>query len=236
MKKRFSSFKTQGLISREDIESGLLEGMITESERKGDFRRLPESERDQSRWNILAKLPEAEDVWLYAYGSLIWSPMVEFSEKCRARLFGYHRQFCMWSKIGRGTPDQPGLTLALEPGGSNNGIAYRIPAEVVEKELRIIWNREMIGGSYIPKIVKLHIKKEKKMVTVFAIAFVMNREHENYTGKLDPEHVAGVIASAEGPLGKCRDYLFNTVAHLDDLGLSDQKLSRLAKRVSELQK
>ena len=74
------------------------------------------------------------------------------------------------------------------------------------------------------------------MVTVFAIAFVMNREHENYTGKLDQERVAGVIASAEGPLGKCRDYLFNTDAHLDDLGLPVQKLSWLAKRVSELQK
>ncbi len=234
--KFFPPFKTQGLISREDIENGLLEGMITESERKGYFRRLPESERDQSRWNILAKLPETEDVWLYAYGSLIWSPMVKFSERCHARLFGYHRQFCMWSKIGRGTPDQPGLTLALEPGGSNNGIAYRIPAKLAEKELRIVWNREMIGGSYIPKIVKLHTKKAEKMGSISAIAFVMNREHENYTGKLDQERVAGVIASAEGPLGKCRDYLFNTVAHLDDLGLPDQKLSWLAKRVSELQK
>ena len=33
-------------------------------------------------------------------------------------LHGYHRQFCFWSKIGRGTPENPGMMLALDRGGS----------------------------------------------------------------------------------------------------------------------
>jgi len=231
MKKQSSSFRTHGQISRADVENGLLEEMITESEKNGHFQRMPVAERNKSRWEILAQLPEGQDVWLYAYGSLIWSPMINYSEKRHAKLFGYHRQFCMWTKLGRGTPEQPGLTLALEPGGSNKGIAYRIPLKDIEQELKIVWNREMIGGSYIPKIVKLHTVDGTKRNIVSAIAFVMNRSHENYAGKLDPEVMAGVIASAEGPLGKCRDYLFNTVNHLNNLGLFDKKLSELAELV-----
>ena len=231
MKKLSASFSKHGKIAREDIENGLFEEMITLSEQSGHFKKMSESERDKSRQKIIAQLPKGQDVWLYAYGSLIWSPMINYSEKRCARLFGYHRQFCMWTKLGRGTPQRPGLTLALEPGGSNKGIAYRIPLQNIEKELRIIWNREMIGGSYVPKIVKLHTVDGGKRDVISAIAFVMNRSHENYTGKLDPKIMAKVIASAEGPLGKCRDYLFNTVKHLDDLGLSDKKLSELLKLV-----
>ena len=234
MKKLLPSFGDRGKITREDIENGLFEEMIALGEKNGHFQRMSESERDKSRWGILAQLPKGQDIWLYAYGSLIWSPMIKYVEKRCARLFGYHRQFCMWTKLGRGTPEHPGLTLALEPGGSNKGIACRISANNAEQELKLIWNREMIGGSYLPKVVNLHTINGKKRDIVPAIAFVMNRNHHNYVKKLDPRTMAKVIASAEGPLGKCRDYLFYTVTHLDDLGLSDAKLSKLSKNVRRL--
>ena len=190
MKKLSASFSKNGKITREDIENGLFEEMITLSEQSGHFRQMPESERDKSRQEIIAQLPKGQDVWLYAYGSLIWSPMIDFSEKRHSILYGYHRQICMWTKLGRGTPQRPGLTIALEPGGSNKGIAYRIPFQNIEQELKIIWNREMIGGSYVPKIVKLHTVDGGKRDVISAIAFVMNRSHENYTGKLDPKIMA----------------------------------------------
>ena len=234
MKKLTPSFRNLGQITRADIEKGLFEEMMALGEKKGYFQRMPESERDKSRWEILATLPKGQDVWLYAYGSLIWSPMIDYAEKRCAKLYGYHRQFCMWTKLGRGTPEKPGLTLALEPGGSNKGIAYRISASNAEQELKLIWNREMIGGSYLPKVVSLHTINGKKKDVVSAIAFVMNREHDNYVRKLDLRTMAKVIASAEGSLGKCRDYLFNTVKHLDDMGLSDNKLSKLSKNVRRL--
>jgi cation transport protein ChaC len=231
MTKVSPTFKTYGQIAREDVVEGRLEEMISEVEKQGHFRRLPEAERDQSRWEVLTGLPQGADVWLFAYGSLIWSPMIEFVEQRHATLFGYHRQFSMWTRLGRGTPDCPGLTLALEPGGSAKGVVFRIAAKQAEQELKIIWNREMIGGSYVPKIVKLRTQKGSQSETVQAITFTMNRAHENYAGKLAPELVAKTIAEAVGPLGKCEDYLFNTVAHLDKLGLTDHKLSKLAKLV-----
>ena len=139
----------------------------------------------------------------------------------------------MWTKLGRGSPDHPGLILALEPGGSTKGIAFRIQAETIEKELKLVWDREMIGGSYAPRVVKLQFIENNKIENVDAIAFIMNRDHENYTGKLTVEEEVKAIYGAEGPLGKCEDYLFNTVKHLDELGLSDNKLSSLAKLIKE---
>ena len=233
MTKSPRSFKTHGQITRSDIKNGLFEKMISESESKGYFRRLPEAERDKSRLDLLSTMPKNSDIWLFAYGSLIWSPMIKFIEKRKAKLFGYHRKFCMWTKLGRGSPDHPGLILALEPGGSTKGIAFRIQAETIEKELKLVWDREMIGGSYVPRVVKLQFIENNKIENVDAIAFIMNRDHENYTGKLTVEEEVKAIYGAEGPLGKCEDYLFNTVKHLDELGLSDNKLSSLAKLIKE---
>ena len=74
---------------------------------------------------------------------------------------------------------------------------------------------------------------DNKTEYVDAIAFIMNRDHENYTGKLTIEEEVNAIHGAKGPLGKCEDYLFNTVKHLDELGLSDNKLLNLANRIRE---
>jgi hypothetical protein len=70
MKKLSPSFSSHGQISREDIENGLFEEMITLGEKSGHFQRMPESERDKSRWEILAQLPKGQDIWLYAYDYL----------------------------------------------------------------------------------------------------------------------------------------------------------------------
>ena len=234
MIKSAPALKKRGHIAREDVESGVLEEMIVEGELQGHFVRLPEAERDKSRWNLLADIPEDEDIWLFAYGSLIWSPMIHFVEQRHAELYGFHRQFCMQTKMGRGTPDRPGLMLALENGGSCKGIAYRVAAKDREQELKVIWNREMVGGSYTPKFVKLHTGVGSKKEIVRAIAFTMNHDHENYIGKLAVAEVAETLAYAEGPLGKGEDYLFNTVSHLEELGLVDHHLFKLARLIRAL--
>ncbi len=228
------TIKKRGHIAREDVESGVLEEMITEGELQGHFVCLPEAERNKSRWNLLADVPPDEDIWLFAYGSLIWSPMIHFVEQRHAELYGFHRQFCMQTKMGRGTPDRPGLMLALENGGSCKGIAFRITAKTREQELKVIWNREMVGGSYIPKFVKLHIGVGSDKKIVRAIAFTMNHAHENYIGKLTIDEVAKTLAYAEGPLGKGEDYLFNTVSRLKELGLVDHHLFKLARMIRAL--
>ena len=153
--------------------------------------------------------------------------MIEYSEQRTATVHGYHRRFCMWTMMGRGTPDCPGLVLGLVAGGSCKGIAFRIPARIAEPELKLIWDREMLSDSYIAKVVALKTDDGP----VRAIAFAMNTDIDRYTGRLPDSQLAAAIAKAEGPLGPCRDYLIKTVEKMAEFGLSDSHLSKLAKLI-----
>jgi cation transport protein ChaC len=70
---------------------------------------------------------------------------------------------------------------------------------------------------------------------VRALTFVIDRKHDRYTGRLDENAIVTAIATACGPLGACADYLFQTTAHLDELGIADPLLRRLCRAVRERQ-
>jgi glutathione-specific gamma-glutamylcyclotransferase len=212
-------------LTREKIRSGWIREMIATHDLR--VRVLSDEELLATRRTCLAALQEGGDLWLFAYGSLIWNPCFEFAEKRIARLYGWHRQFCLWTHLGRGTPDHPGLMLGLERGGSCAGLAYRVPAAQVEAELDIVWRREMVTGAYVPTWVRLVTASGP----IKAIAFTINRRHERYAGRLPQAEAVRAIATAEGPLGANRDYLFNTVEHLGELGLTDGRLRRLCDAV-----
>src|SRR4051812_14280179 len=97
---------------------------------------------------IAALRSGAQPVWIFAYGSLMWNPEFAFAEMRPAHLRGYHRSFCLYSRDYRGTPEQPGLVLGLDRGGSCHGIAYRLPPAEVGAVLDRIWAREMTGQVY----------------------------------------------------------------------------------------
>ena len=67
-----------------------------------------------------------------------------------------------------------------------------------------------------------------------AFAFTVRRAHPDYAGRLPLDEAARIIAGAAGRRGTCREYLAGTVRHLDELGLSDMPLRRLARRVEVL--
>lgn len=185
-------------------------------------------EHRRSIRSLLASHPADEDVWLFAYGSLMWNPMIRWAEKGPGLLRGYHRRFCLWTNIGRGTSECPGLTLALEPGGACHGIAYRIAKAEAPHELELVWRREMLTGAYKARWVPLATAGGPRC----AIAFVVNREHYRYAGRLSDEQVAAILAEAKGPLGSCAAYLFNSVSHLEELGVHDRRLWRLRAAVA----
>jgi cation transport protein ChaC len=168
------------------------------------------------------------DLWLFAYGSLIWKPDVEFAERRKAKLVGWHRRFCIWQRRWRGTSANPGLMLAVDRGGSCRGVVYRIVPPVKEK-IAEVWRREMIGYAYHPR----RLPVETEAGTVTALTFVVNRHSGRYAGRLSDEEIADKIATACGHIGPCASYLLDTLAHLEELGIHDRHLWRLQKLVAE---
>ena len=165
-------------------------------------------------------------VWVFGYGSLVWHPMIRFEERRTAVVHGVHRGFYMRSFINRGSPDRPGLVLALDRGGSCRGVAYRIPADALDAELSLLWRREMIMGTYVPRWLWANTPAGR----VRALAFVVNRAMAaTYAGRLADEEILHIAAAARGHYGSCADYLLETAAALEGAGLGDPHLSRLAR-------
>jgi glutathione-specific gamma-glutamylcyclotransferase len=212
-------------LTRELLRDGWLQRLIATS--GYPVRALSEEELRASRERILAEHPAGQDLELFAYGSLIWNPAFHFRHREVARVHGFHRRFCLWTHLGRGTPERPGLMLGLDSGGSCRGVLYRIAAEDIEGELDIVWRREMVTGAYRPCWVTTHTSAGPRR----AVTFLINHAHERYAGRLDDEAIVESLAHACGPLGACADYLFNTVAHLEQLGIADGSLRRLCQAV-----
>jgi len=199
--------------------------------------RLTEAELTASITETLKGWNPRADLWLFAYGSLMWSPNCEYSQRRAARIFGYHRSFCLWSRINRGTPDNPGLVLALESGGSCHGFAYRIPRGCVQELMMPLWKREMFYGSYRPSWVSCHFdhggRAKSSAKPQRALAFVINPDASGYCGHLSVEERVACIVNGKGIYGTSAEYLFKTVEAMDQLGIHDASLHHLASRVTK---
>jgi glutathione-specific gamma-glutamylcyclotransferase len=175
-------------------------------------------------------IARASDLWIFGYGSLMWDPGFAHVEAQPALLRGYHRRFCVYSHRYRGTPERPGLVLGLDRGGACKGIAYRVSQQEVAPALHYLWEREMGNRTYHLREVRLATPEG----AVTGHAFVVDRSHKNYAGRLSLDDTARLILQGIGARGPCRQYLENTVAELQKLGCVDGPLHRLAERVSEL--
>lgn len=170
------------------------------------------------------------DLWVFGYGSLIWHPGFDYAERCLATLDGFVRSFCMTSVHYRGTPERPGLVLALDEDAANfcEGVAYRVPETNAEATLEYLRERELVSYAYLEAWLSIRLEDGR---SVRSVTYIMNRNHTQYRGDLDLERQADVIARAEGPRGPNADYLFNTVEGLAALGLHDADLTALADMV-----
>ncbi len=212
-------------LTRSDLESQRLQQIILQSRRGVNV--LSEAQLQESIYETLRRQKPDSDIWIFAYGSLIWNPIFPFVEQRVGTIYGWHRRFCIWVPRGRGTPDNPGLVLALDRGGSCRGIAYRIAAADVPSELLLLWRREMIVGCYIPGWVRVFDVTQQ----LEAIAFVINRHHRDYAGNISLETTVNSIATAIGEIGSCADYLIQTIDGLMAAGIKDKQLLRLREYV-----
>lgn len=168
--------------------------------------------------------PGGRDLWIFGYGSLMWSPGFRASEKSPALLRGYHRALCIRSIRYRGTPRRPGLVLGLCHGGSCWGMAFRVPAARARRVLAALWAREMMNKVYKPTMLPATLERGQR---VRALAFVADTAHPQYAGELDLHGRARMVAQGVGQRGRCVDYIRNTLEHMLALGVTDPHLARI---------
>jgi cation transport protein ChaC len=170
-----------------------------------------------------ARLPPG-DLWVFGYGSLMWSPCFAYRERRLARVHGYHRALCILSTRYRGTYRKPGLVMGLCRGGSCWGMAYRIPRSEVRRALARLWNREMPRRVYQPRLVPVTLPASRR---VQALAFIADPEHPSYVRELDLHGRARLVAQGIGKRGPCIDYIRNTLDHMHEVGVRDPHLERV---------
>lgn len=174
----------------------------------------------------------AMSLWVFGYGSLLWDPGFEYVEQEVATLSGWHRSFCMSSIHHRGTPEHPGLVLALDAAenANCNGLALRVKPGIEEQTIDYLRERELVSSAYLERTLDVVLKDGR---SVTALTYVIDPDHVQYVG-YSLEEQAQIIARAHGGRGPNTDYLYNTASHLSELGIQDADLDWLSARVKQL--
>lgn len=169
-------------------------------------------------------------LYVFGYGSLLWRPGFAYRRSWRGRIHGFHRSLRVWSFHHRGTPDQPGLVLGLDRGGSCLGCLFEVDAANKRAAAEYLWAREMVTSVYVPRLVAADAEGTR----VAALTFVLDREHEQYAGELSAATAARHILHAEGHSGANTEYLHETVAGLERLGIRDRGLRNVLAQMGDL--
>ncbi|MBI3275001.1 MAG: gamma-glutamylcyclotransferase, partial [Methylocystis sp.] len=164
----------------------------------------------------------------FGYGSLMWRPGFDFLESALAWVHGYHRSLCVLSRVHRGTRERPGLVLGLDHGGCCQGVAFRVAATARAATIAYLRQREQVTSVYLEKTVNLRFAEGG---TARALAFVVDRAHEQYAGRLPAAAAAALVAGSAGASGDNSAYVRNTYEHLLRLDIRDEVLAEVVRRL-----
>ena len=171
-----------------------------------------------------------EHYWIFGYGSLMWRPGFAHVRSEPARVHGYHRSLCVYSYVHRGTPEEPGLVLGLDRGGSCHGMAFQVAPDRWEETLAYLRAREQVTSVYLEKQKNIRLLQSNSVVE--AVTYVVDRSHRQYAGVLDDSALEQHVRQGQGVSGHCAEYVMNTLTHLRDMNIHDPALERLAGRFS----
>lgn len=202
---------------------------VPEPPPRTDLTRLSDADRVELAGRLLDQLGGAP-FWIFAYGSLIWKPAFEHVDTRRGIVHGWRRSFCLKLTQWRGTPEQPGLMLALAPGGSCQGMAYRLPDNDAEARMLRLLDREIDYHEDIPTLRWLTVRSYGE--TFRALTFYCAPRNDADFAEPPLEQQVRRMARAVGPAGSCAEYLLNTVSHLEALDIHDAYLWRLQRLVA----
>lgn len=175
-------------------------------------------------------MSDIEHLWVFGYGSLMWRPGFPYRRSAPALLEGYHRSFCVYSHVWRGTVEKPGLVLGLTPGGSCRGVAFEVEPKDRTEVLDYLHDRELGTYAYLPLTLEVDLADGG---SVGAYCFVADTTHPQYAGDLPQDEAVAIIMEASGKGGLNRDYLINTVKELDRHGYAEPQLRSLLAEVAQ---
>ena len=167
------------------------------------------------------------DLWVFGYGSLMWRPGFDFVEQAPARLIGEHRALCVYSWDHRGTPEKPGLVLGLDRGGACRGIAFKVEAAKRAATIAYLREREQTTGVYHEVMRSVWLENAARE-RVSALAYVVDRGHVQYAGRLSLQEQLHFVRQGHGRSGANRDYVLSTVQAIEAEGFRDAQLHQLA--------
>jgi glutathione-specific gamma-glutamylcyclotransferase len=165
--------------------------------------------------------------WVFGYGSLMWRPGFDYLRAVPARLSGFHRRLCVYSHHYRGTPEVPGLVFGLDRGGACEGVAFEVTTAAWPVTLAYLRERERISDVYREAFRPVEVQGSVRPVQ--ALAFIVNRVHGQYAGKLADDKLLGLISQGHGKAGSCAEYVHNTLEHLRQLDIHDAELERIGR-------
>ena len=195
------------------------------------FVHMSEEDYDRVTNEVLRDHPPNEDLWIFAYGSLLWRPACEIDGQEMAGLKGWHRKFCIRLARYRGTPENPGLIMALDRGGSCQAVVQRLSAKTARDRLGQLMRREMSSKEHLtnrPRWVSVDAGSKRRRAVVFVVA----RSSPYYSGDLSLAQTAKILGRAVGHWGSGAEYLMNTVRQLESLGIHDRNLWHLQELVA----
>ncbi len=166
-----------------------------------------------------------EQFWIFGYGSLMWRPGFDYLHSEAALVHGYHRSLCVYSFVHRGTPEEPGLVLGLDRGGSCHGMAFNVAAEKWDDTIAYLRAREQVTAVYIEKRKTIRLLGSGRRVE--AVTYIVDRSHRQYAGVLSLDDLSAHVRRGRGVSGHCIDYVMNTVDHLREMKIRDPRLERL---------
>lgn len=201
----------------------------------GRTDRPTDADYDEVAASLLAGAPASGEVWIFAYGSLIWNPEFDFTEERLGTVTGWHRSFCLgWVRIYRGTPERPGIMLAMDRGGSCRGVVFRLPPDAVDKNLGLLLRREMpIKRATFPANPARWVTVRTDRGSLRALAFPISRQSDAYLPGLATEIIVKALATAAGERGSMAEYLYSTITHLEQRGIHDRYLWKMQDLVAD---
>src|ERR1700735_3256861 len=104
----------------------------------------------------------------------------------------------------------PGPVLGGDRGGACHGVAFEVDAALREPTIRYLREREQATSVYLERVAPVTLEGGDR---VLALAYVADRLHNQYAGRLDRETMLKHVRAGKGQFGGNTEYVLETYDH-----------------------